>query len=63
VVTKPASRAKKIPAAESLVEVHGATMVASSPFVLELGKDRRLQIPSQFDALALERLLSVLEHG
>jgi hypothetical protein len=63
VVTKPTPRAKKGPRAESLVEVHTATMVASSPFVLELGKDRRLQIPSQFDASALERLLSLLEHG
>jgi hypothetical protein len=53
----------KAPRATSLVEVHAATVVASSPFVLELGKDRRLQIPSQFDASALERLISVLEHG
>jgi transposase-like protein len=54
-------RTRNAPQAASLVEVHAATMVASSPFVLELGKDRRLQIPSQFDASALERLLSVLE--
>jgi hypothetical protein len=38
-------------------------MVAHSPFVLELSQDRRLRIPSQFDALALELLLSVLERG
>jgi hypothetical protein len=36
-------------------------MITSSPFVLELGQDRRLQIPSRFDASALERLLSLLE--
>lgn len=63
VVAKATPTVRKTPRAESLVEVHAATMVASSPFVLELGKDRRLQIPSQFDASALERLLSVLEHG
>jgi hypothetical protein len=50
----------KIPRATSLVEVQ-ATMITSSPFVLELGQDRRLQIPSRFDAPALERLLSLLE--
>jgi hypothetical protein len=35
--------------------------LTSSSFVLELGQDRRLQIPSRFDASALERLLSLLE--
>lgn len=55
---KPAP--SKAPRAASLVEVQ-ATMLTSSPFVLELGQDRRLQIPSQFDASALERLLPLLE--
>jgi transposase-like protein len=54
-------RPSKAPRAASLVEVQ-ATMITSSPFVLELGQDRRLQIPSRFDASALERLLSLLEH-
>jgi hypothetical protein len=36
-------------------------MVAPSSFVLELGHGHRLQIPSQFDAPSLERLLSLLE--
>ncbi len=54
-------RPSKAPRASSLVEVQ-ATMITSSPFVLELGQDRRLQIPSQFDVSALERLLSLLEH-
>lgn len=56
-------RRSKVPRAASLVEVHAATMVVSSPFVLELGETRRLQIPAQFDVPALERLLSVLERG
>ncbi|MES1178939.1 MAG: hypothetical protein ABUL62_31770 [Myxococcales bacterium] len=48
------------PRAASLVEVQ-ATMITSSPFVLEFSQDRRLQIPSQFDASALDRLLLLLE--
>jgi transposase-like protein len=63
VASEPKPRASKAPRASSLVEVHAGTVVASSPFVLELGGARRLQIPSQFDATALERLLSILEHG
>lgn len=58
---EPKRRPSKAPRAASLVEVHAATIVAASPFVLELGEARRLQIPAQFDAPALERLLSVLE--
>jgi hypothetical protein len=37
------------------------TRRAPSVFVLELGRDRRLHIPPQFDAAALERLLVLLE--
>ena len=59
--TEQKPRRSKTPRATSLVEVQAATMVAPSSFVLELGRDRRLQIPSQFEAPALERLLSVLE--
>jgi len=48
--------------ANSLVEVQ--PVVAAAPtaaFELELGADRRLRIPPQFEADALERLLAVLE--
>ena len=62
VAAKPKPRRGDAPLATSLVEVHAATMVAPSSFVLEFGQGRRLQIPSQFDASALERLLSLLEH-
>jgi transposase-like protein len=61
VVAQPKARRSKAPRASALVELHAATVVTSSPFVLELAQDRRLQIPSQFDASALERLLSLLE--
>ena len=63
VASEPKPRASRALRASALVEVHAPTMVASSPFVLELGKNRRLQIPSQFDASAFEQLLSVLERG
>ena len=56
--------------ASALVEVRAsgvATAAVSpspspSPFELELGAGRKLRIPPQFDAAALERLLAVLEH-
>jgi transposase len=52
--------------ASALVEVQpssvAASAVAPSPFELELGADRKLRIPSQFDVAALERLLAVLAH-
>ena|SRR6187200_1284977 len=51
--------------ASALVEVHPSRAipaVSPSPFELELGADRKLRIPPQFDAVALERLLAVLEH-
>ena len=57
--TEQKPRRSKTPCAASLVEVHASS--SSSSFVLELGEGRRLQIPSQFDAPALQRLLSVLE--
>ncbi|MEI9947793.1 MAG: hypothetical protein WDO74_02165 [Pseudomonadota bacterium] len=51
--------------ASALVEVHASHVataaVSPSPFELELGADRKLRIPPQFDAVALERLLAVLE--
>jgi hypothetical protein len=61
VAAEQSPRPSKAPRAASLVEVQSTT-ITSSPFVLELGQDRRLQIPSQFDVSALERLLSLLEH-
>lgn len=68
-LAKQASRtvSAKAPAvtASALVEVRPssvATAVASLvPFELELGAERKLRIPPQFDAAALERLLAVLE--
>jgi hypothetical protein len=61
--TQQHPRRSTTPRAASLVEVRAAEAVvlSSSPFVLELGEARRLQIPPQFDAPALERLLLVLE--
>ena len=51
--------------ASALVEVQpssvAAAAVAPLPFELELGADRKLRIPPQFDAAALDRLLAVLE--
>ncbi len=41
-----------------------ATVVASAPdtsFVVEVGPTRRLRVPANFDAVALRRLLNVLE--
>jgi hypothetical protein len=61
---RPAAKAPLTRAAD-LVEVRPSavtTAAASSlPFELELGAERKLRIPSQFDAAALERLLVVLE--
>ena len=52
--------------ASALVEVRASSVAAAavspSPFELELGAGRKLHIPPQFDAVALERLLAVLEH-
>jgi transposase-like protein len=43
-----------------LVEVR-PVIVPGAMFELELGSERKLRIPVQFDAAALERLLAVLE--
>jgi hypothetical protein len=43
-----------------LVEVRPA-LAPVAAFELELGSDRKLRIPAQFEAAALERLLAVLE--
>jgi hypothetical protein len=52
--------------ASTLVEVQPSSVAVSAmatlPFELELGADRKLRIPSQFDVAALERLLAVLAH-
>ena len=52
--------------ASALVEVRASGVATAAvsplPFELELGADRKLRIPPQFDAVALERLLAVLEH-
>jgi hypothetical protein len=58
---EPKPRRGNAPLVSSLVEVHAAPMIAPSSFVLELGHDRRLQIPSHFDGSSLDRLLSLLE--
>jgi hypothetical protein len=63
VASEPARRSSRVPHVAPFVEVSAATAVASSPFVLELGDARRLQIPEQFEVSALERLLSVLGRG
>ena len=64
-VSRTASAKAPAVTASALVEVRPssvATTVASSlAFELELGTDRKLRIPPQFDAAALERLLGVLE--
>jgi transposase-like protein len=52
--------------AASFVEVQnteGALGATASMFQLELGRERRLHIGSDFDATALERLLSLLERS
>jgi hypothetical protein len=57
-----APRAKRPIATTSLVEVQPVVAAtSSSAFELELGAERKLRIPPQFDASALERLLAVLE--
>lgn len=61
--TKPAvaPRSAAAPAkAADLVEVR-PVVVPVAAFELELGSDRKLRIPAQFEAAALERLLAVLE--
>ena len=57
VATKTAPAASK---AADLVEVRPA-IVASAAFELELGSERKLRIPAQFEPAAFERLLAVLE--
>lgn len=51
------------PAAERLVEVRPTvtTPGVAAAFELELGSERRLRIPAEFDVVALERLLALLE--
>ena len=65
-LAKPASGAAtatpvSTAAATDLVEVRPAVAATATAFELELGADRKLRIPPQFDAGALERLLTVLE--
>jgi hypothetical protein len=56
-----ASKTAPAPAKVSdLVEVRPAVAPAAV-FELELGSERKLRIPAQFEAAALERLLAVLE--
>jgi transposase-like protein len=57
VVAKSTAAAAK---AADLVEVR-PVLVPGATFELELGLERKLRIPAQFDAAALERLLAVLE--
>jgi transposase-like protein len=56
---EPGSTAAPAKAAD-LVEVR-PVVVPAAAFELELGSERKLRIPSQFEAAALERLLAVLE--
>lgn len=64
-VSRTASDKAPAVTTSALVEVRAssvATAVASPmPFELEFSTDRKLRIPPQFDAAALERLLAVLE--
>ena len=58
---RPAVAGTAAPAkAADLVEVR-PVVVPAATFELELGLERKLRIPAQFDAAALERLLAVLE--
>lgn len=43
-----------------VVEVRSAVVPAAA-FELELGSERKLRIPAQFEAAALERLLAILD--
>jgi hypothetical protein len=58
---EPKPQRGNAPSVSSLVEVHAGPIIPPSSFVLELGHDRRLQIPSHFDGPSLERLLLLLE--
>ena len=49
------------PEQESFIEVRPSVTLTTSSFELELSGARRLRIPPQFDAAALDRLLSLLE--
>jgi transposase len=51
--------AKTAPA--TMIEVVGRSEASDDGFELRLASGRRLQIPAQFDAAALQRLLDVLE--
>jgi hypothetical protein len=59
---EPRVRGKRTAAKDPLplVEVMHAPMTSGSGFELELGGSKRLRIPLDFDADALERLLIVL---
>jgi transposase len=60
-MARGSARRKPALDASSFVEVQSAATASESTFQLELGPDRRLHIPSNFDAAALGRLLSLLE--
>ena len=62
-MARSSARGRPVLDASSFVEVQSAPAPAASEstFQLELGPDRRLHIPSNFDAAALGRLLSLLE--
>jgi transcriptional regulator with XRE-family HTH domain len=60
-IARGSARRKPALDAASFVEVQSAPAASESTFQLELGADRRLHIPSNFDAAALGRLLSLLE--
>jgi hypothetical protein len=59
-LTAAAKRAAAPAQPADLVEVR-PLVVSGATFELELGSERKLRIPAQFEAAALERLLAVLE--
>jgi transposase len=56
----PARPATPPPEQGSFIEVRPSVALATGSFELELSGARRLRIPPQFDAAALERLLTLL---
>ena len=60
-MARGSARRKPMVDVASFVEVQNAPAASASTFQLELGGDRRLHIPANFDAVALGRLLPLLE--
>lgn len=60
-MARGSTRRKPVVDSASFVEVQNTLAASESTFQLELGSDRRLHIPANFDTAALGRLLSLLE--